>query len=143
LKPGGWIQWEEFEAINLDFIPSSDITRLVQSISRNISRSAKLSNTPCADIYQILGKLGCEHVRFVDYDSRGREDLVADAREWTKAGGRAGLFPALLTDGTGRSEEEARAVADELYKTWAATIDQGVEPTMPFGRVVGRKQLNE
>jgi SAM-dependent methyltransferase len=143
LKPGGWIQWEEFEAINLDFIPSSEITRLVQSISRNIARSANLSNTPCADLHKILSELDCEDVRFIDYDSRGRADLVEDAREWTKAGGKAGLFPALLRDGTGKSVEEARAAADELYKTWAATIDAGVEPTMPFGRVVGRKPASK
>jgi len=140
MKPGGWIQWEEFEAKNLDFIPSSEITRLVQDITRNIAHSANLSNTACTDIYQILGELGCEDVRFVDFDSRGRTDLVADAREWTKAGGKAGLFPALLRDGTGRTVEETRAVADKLYETWAATIDDGVEPTIPFGRVVGRKE---
>jgi hypothetical protein len=143
LKPGGWIQWEEFETKNLAFIPSSEITELVQNIIRNSARGSKLTNTPCADICQHLVELGCEDVRVINYDSRGQEELAGEAREWVKGGARAALFPALLRDGEGRSVEETRAVADELYGRWAATIDEGVVPTLPLARVVGRKRDRE
>jgi len=140
LKQGGYIQWEEFETKNMAFNPPSDITTQVRAIIRKSAQANGLTNTPCADISQYLNTLGPEDVRIVDYDSSSREDLAPEAREWTKAGAKAALYYALLRDGAERSPEETRALADDLLAKYVYRIDEGVVPTMPLARVVGRKQ---
>jgi hypothetical protein len=139
-KPGGYIQWEELETKNMAFHPPSEITTHVQSIMRNAAQYIGLTNTACADVRQHLTALGFEDVRVVDYDSGSREDLAPEAREWTKAGGKAGLYYALLKDGSGRTQEETRKLANELLQKYVRRIDDGVVPTLPLGMVVGRKQ---
>lgn len=139
LKPGGYIQWEEFETKNMTFIPPSDITSQVRGIMRTAAQAYGLSNTPCADISGYLEELGFTKVEVVDYDSSSREDLVLDAREWTKDGARAGLYYALLRDASGRSLEETKMLADELLAQYVEKIDKDVVPTMPLARVIGQK----
>jgi hypothetical protein len=139
LKPGGFIQWEEFETKNMTFIPPSAITSEVRGIMRKAAQSSGLTNTPCADIKGHLEDMGFEKVTIVDFDSSFREDLDNEAREWTKGGARAGLYYALLRDGSERSPEETRILADRLLDEYTKKIDEDVVPTMPLARVFGQK----
>lgn len=138
-EPGGYFQWEEIETKNMHFMPPSEITARVRSIMRNAAQLNGLTNTPCAEILRNLTALGFADVRVEDYDSASREDLAAEAREWTKAGAKAGLYYALLRDGSGRTQEETRTLADELLEKYVGEIDSGVLPTLPLEMVVGRK----
>jgi hypothetical protein len=104
-----------------------------------------LTNTPAAEIENAFIELGFEDVLVEDYttssvETTRRPDLVNDIREWTKAGAKAGLYYALLKGDTMQSEEEARAVSDELLRKYVDDIDSnGIVPTLPLMMVLGRK----
>jgi hypothetical protein len=81
LKPGGYIQWEEFETKYMSFIPPSDVTSEVRDIMRKAAQSSGLANTPCTVIKGHLENMGFQDVAFLDFNSSSREELNIEARE--------------------------------------------------------------
>jgi SAM-dependent methyltransferase len=140
LKPGGFIQWEEFENANHKW-PSNEVADLVRGIFENVATKSGLTRTPCADVTKALVELGCEDVKVVDYNTLGREELDEHVKEWARDAMKATLYPALLRDGKGRSEEETRKLADDIYERCEKSGDAAVR-NIPLMRVVGRKGID-
>ncbi|EFZ04275.2 LaeA-like methyltransferase [Metarhizium robertsii ARSEF 23] len=135
LKPGGYVQWSEVEPAKLEFTPTTPAITAARAAMRANSVAKGLATTPSVDIRAALEALSFTDLTVEDYSSAGRDEFTVPAREWTKAGARAGLRVALARSGQDGGQE----TADTLLDDYVRDIDAGVVPTLPLAMVVGRK----
>jgi hypothetical protein len=141
LKPGGYIQWEEFDIDGVSSAPKGPVhTKLVDHASQLIIKLGM--STHCStQVVDALKAVGMEDIIREERNSYWYKDLASRTMQWSKVSLENLLPPALLASGVVESQEEAKRETESMLEELDREYGTGVIPNFPLRSMVGKKPL--
>ncbi|KAL1986735.1 hypothetical protein VTN96DRAFT_5600 [Rasamsonia emersonii] len=141
LKPGGYIQWVDFELDALSQSKKDEYPRFSEIAKQILDFGVRLglsSSTP-AVVYEASKEAGLVDVTRHECSTLAQPQLHERAQRWMLRAFRAFVPQMLLRSGKVANEETALRETDELLKEIEGCFAAGVVPDARIGIVVGRK----
>jgi hypothetical protein len=139
LKPGGYIQWSEFDMIKLSYDDSFTGAKAVIELINKYIASVGMSVTSTVEIQAALKEIGISEIVRRDYTQAKHPELKADLQSWANSGGNALLKPSILHLGMAVDAEEAQGIVDRMLSARDEEHAQGATPILPLFVTVAQR----
>ncbi|KAH8595227.1 S-adenosyl-L-methionine-dependent methyltransferase [Bisporella sp. PMI_857] len=141
LKPGGYIQWEDFDYADISANPGSSVHEELITIISTFLRGRGMSTRSSHDVVAALKAAGFENVTREERNSYWESGLTHEVRKWAWTSIQRLTLRALIWSGLARDKDAAGIITRDMLRRLEDDYMGGVVPNFPHRIILGKKSV--